>query len=322
MNNIAIIIPSLNPSDKLLSLVKDLQEEKFKHIFIINDGSEKKYNHIFDKLKKMNCQIYYHDSNQGKGIAIKTGLKEASKLKEITGFITADADGQHLAKDIKRVAQELDKNQDELILGVRNLNGRDVPLRSRVGNTFSSIYFYLNTKIYLKDTQTGLRGIPKSLVNRFLKIEGERYEYEMNVLLEYAKHNKIITLDIETIYEDNNSGSHFNTIRDSYLVYEILIKYLLIYILTIVIAKIFSSLNLFSLIYFLTIPNYILTKYWIFKSSVILKLTIIYFLVHLFEVFLIGIINFTLFKILLIIIMFGINYLIDKNLIFNKGKYE
>ena len=59
-----------------------------------------------------------------------------------------------------------------------------------------------------------------------LEIEGERFEYEMNVLLTCStKKIKITEIQIDTIYIENNSGSHFNSVKDSIKIYKEIFKY-------------------------------------------------------------------------------------------------
>ena len=85
-------------------------------------------------------------------------------------------------------------------------------------NRFSTYYF---VRINLQDTQTGPRGIPLS--PELLEIKGNRYEYEMEMLI-YSKKlfGSIFKVPIKTIYIDNNSGSHFNPIKDGLKIYSVL----------------------------------------------------------------------------------------------------
>ena len=58
-----------------------------------------------------------------------------------------------------------------------------------------------------------------------LEIKGDRYEYEMNVLIECVKKGiEMKPVMIDTIYQNNNEGSHFNPVRDSFRIYRIILK--------------------------------------------------------------------------------------------------
>ncbi len=224
-----IIIPSLNPSDKLLSLVNDLIKNNFKDIIVVNDGSDSEYQDIFDKLPK-SVKLINNDVNLGKGASIK---KAVSSIKNSDAFITMDCDGQHLVKDVVKIREEL--NNHDIVLGVRNFKLKCVPLRSKIGNKISAFVFRIKTGIILNDTQTGLRGISFKYKDLVLSTKGDRYEYEMNFLYNLAKNNiKINTIQISTVYGENYT-SHFNVIRDSILIHKWIIVLLIILLLILLI---------------------------------------------------------------------------------------
>lgn len=225
---IAIIIPSYNPTNKLIILVKELQKE-FNSIIIIDDGSDEQAKKIYDKIKGV--KVIYNGVNYGKGYSLKKGISE---LKNVDAFITVDADLQHSPKDILRIKNELRKS--DIVLGIRDFNQKGVPFTSKFGNKFSSLIYKIKTGISLKDTQTGLRGINIKYKDICLHTKGNRYEYEMNFLYSIAK-NKIDfkCIDIETIYEDNNSSSHFHAIRDSILIHKWLIPVIVILMILLII---------------------------------------------------------------------------------------
>jgi putative flippase GtrA len=140
-------------------------------------------------------------------------------------IVTVDADGQHLPEDVQRVAGIAAARHDALVLGSRALDD-DVPVRSKLGNTVTRYVYSAATGMQVHDTQTGLRAFHRSMIPMLLEIEGDRYEYEINMLLRLAADGvPIIEERIETVYEDNNSGSHFRTVRDSFRVYKEILKF-------------------------------------------------------------------------------------------------
>lgn len=221
LNEVVILIPALNPNEKLIELVQDLRKEGLNRIIVIDDGSNEECQPIFTKLRNNNITVYQHEVNMGKGQAIKTGIGKVIE-DNIIGVITMDADGQHAAKDAKKIAQKLENGK--IILGERWLRGNpEVPLTSKIGNIFSSLYFKAITGISLKDTQTGLRGIPKKYLPFALEVNGARYEYEMNFLKQmYEKKITFDTVEIETIYEGRIKN--FKLIKDSYRIYKQFLK--------------------------------------------------------------------------------------------------
>lgn len=217
-----ILIPAYKPDKAMLTLVDELVESGFQ-ILIVDDGSGETYMPLFQQAESKAC-VLHHDQNRGKGAALRTGIAALRKLfPECGRFITADADGQHSVKDILRVNEEL-KRGAEFVLTMRRLN-RDVPLRSKIGNMLSRVVYTLLTQHYLDDNQSGLRGFSIEQADWLLKVSGDRYDYEMNMLLFADKQNiTFTTMYIDTIYIDDNASSHFNPLKDTIRIYKRLFK--------------------------------------------------------------------------------------------------
>lgn len=225
---IAVLIPSLSPTNVLLTLVDDLIKLGFKDIIVVNDGSSIEYNQIFDRLKTIKeCHVLTHAINLGKGRALKTGFNYfLNNCPDYKGVITVDGDGQHRAIDTLKLAEELDKCPNHLVLGVRDFDNNKVPLKSKLGNKITRFVLKVLVNIKVQDTQTGLRGIPTKFIKHLLKVAGECYEYETNMLLESKKEEiPIKEVIIETVYIDNNASSHFNPITDSIKIYGLIFKF-------------------------------------------------------------------------------------------------
>ena len=225
--NAVIIIPTIDPDERICQLVDGLRSLDFARFIIVDDGSSPARAALFESLQESGAHVLHHPSNLGKGAAIKTALSATRRLfPEATHAITVDGDGQHLPADVKRVWMTAQERDGDLVIGTRNLRDACVPLRSRFGNAFSSAYFKLDTGLSCPDTQTGLRAIPLSLASFALSTEGSRYEYEMNVLSGAVKRGiPVAMVPIETVYENNNAGSHFLTVKDSMLIYRQLIRF-------------------------------------------------------------------------------------------------
>lgn len=282
MDRMVVMIPALNPDERLIGLVKELTEKKFSHIVVIDDRSEDCCQPVFQELRRCGVVVAVHERNLGKGAALKTGMRTAiERFGEGNSYLTADADGQHLPEDIRAVGDALGEHPDSLVLGVRDFHSPDVPWKSRYGNRITSFFFGLTNGMMCPDTQTGLRGIPARLEKLALSEEGERYEYEMNFLMDAAGAVPFVYVPIRTVYEDGNQGSHFRPVADSLLVYGRLLRYIagslagaavdypLFYLFTVLlpflqIQKVFMA-SVFARIGS-GIVNYLLTRYWIFHS--------------------------------------------------------
>lgn len=220
---IGVIIPAYKPTEQMLELLDRLNENNYSEIIIIDDGSGEQYSHIFEKAVQKGHTLLVHEENKGKGKALKTAL-EYCLNSSLDAVITADADGQHTAFDIKKMAEAIIKNPEKLILGCRKFDC-DVPFKSKFGNVLTRAIFYA-AGVRVSDTQTGLRAFSKEHIKWMLEIEGDRYEYETAILLIASKkHVQFFEVDIATVYLDNNEGSHFNPLRDGYQIYKQIIKF-------------------------------------------------------------------------------------------------
>lgn len=216
--NVAILIPAYEPDEKLVELITRLRRD-FMHLVIVDDGSVKEgARDVFERIRGSVDVLLVHPVNRGKGVALRTGIAWVrDHLPDVCAVVTADSDGQHTSRDIARIAEAVVDHPGGLVLGVREFTGT-VPFRSRFGNTWTRILFRLITGLPVRDTQTGLRAIPRGLFDRMLAIAGNRYEYEIRMLVDARRHaTKPLQLPIETIYIDDNRASHFRPFHDTIL---------------------------------------------------------------------------------------------------------
>ncbi len=224
-----VIIPALNPDKKLLSTLTDLKEAGFHNLILVNDGSGAEYTPIFEEAKIImeKAVVLKHSVNLGQGRAYKTGFNYyLEQYPDSIGVLQCDADGQHHVDDVNKCAELLFSHPNEFILGVRNFDDKKIPFRSRFGNKCTEFVFKFLCGINIKDTQTGLKGIPREAVKYLMETPGERFEYATSVLLEIHKRNiPIRQFDIQTIYIGKNESSHFNPLVDSVRIYSTILKF-------------------------------------------------------------------------------------------------
>ncbi len=222
-----ILIPSLEPDDRLPAYVAKLRERGFTRAVIVNDGSSEKYDPIFNQLAEMDgVTVLRHEVNRGKGCGLKTGYTYIrDHMPDASGVITADADGQHTVEDCWKLAEALTEGKRCMYLGSRDFNLPNIPPKSRFGNKTTSFVFKLLYGVYLPDTQTGLRAFRREDLQFMIDVPGERFEYEMQVLIVCARAGiEMKPITIETVYENGeNEGTHFHPIRDSYRIYKVIL---------------------------------------------------------------------------------------------------
>ena len=222
-----VLIPAYQPDARLPRLILELHRaDPSTKIVVVDDGSGQKFSDIFEASATAGAHVISYEHNRGKGYALREGF---TWIRDVAGdsqecVVTADADGQHTLNDIFRVGRRC-TDTGKSVLGVREFVGH-VPARSRIGNTATSALFWLATGWKLKDTQTGLRAFPVALLPALLEVQGDRYEYELRVLLHLAKFRHPVTqIPIETIYEAGNPTSHFRPLQDSARIWAPLLKF-------------------------------------------------------------------------------------------------
>ena len=226
----AIVLPSLDPNEKFKGVVEELIGSGFEHIVIVNDGSDAEHLHWFEEAAAHEqCTVLTHEVNRGKGRGLKDGFAYvAEKLPEVKGVITIDGDGQHLTRDIIACGEKMLENPDKVVLGCRDFNQPGIPPRSVAGNKTTARLFRLCYGIKLSDTQTGLRAIPRRYLDAFCGIDGERFEYETNMLLNMKRMGiGFVEQCIDTVYDSEDYSSHYNAIKDSWRIFKVMFKFLL-----------------------------------------------------------------------------------------------
>ena len=254
LTSVAVVIPVLNPDPDLKDTVLELQKAGFTRFIVVNDGSDEQHLQPFEDVKRIEgVRVLTHEVNKGKGRAMKTAFEDIQEQGGFAGVVTVDADGQHLPKDVascsRAMLAEAEAGRKSLILGTRDFTSRNknIPWKSRMGNRITSLVFLLTCQTRIPDTQTGLRAFSSDLIPDMLEIEGERYEYETQQLLELKRrHIGKVIVPIETVYEGNNEGSHFHPVRDSIRIYRLILKFLASSILAFLI-----DLGIFTLIIYL-----------------------------------------------------------------------
>ena len=225
---VTVIVPSYQPDEKLLRVVTGLEALGFDDIIVVNDGSSEDKKPIFDEAASHPAvTLLIHPQNRGKGAALRTAFTWFSENRpDREGVVTADGDAQHLPADILACAKRMLEEKDKVVLGVRDFSQSNVPKRSRSGNRITSAVFLILCGLRISDTQTGLRAIPSSLIPTMLKVTGDRYEYETNMLLAFKTyHIEYSEQKIETVYIEENQTSHFRPVRDSIRIYSLILKY-------------------------------------------------------------------------------------------------
>jgi putative flippase GtrA len=229
-SSMAVLIPAYQPGDSLIGFIRTLSESPVPAIVVVDDGSGSEFRATFERAGALpRVTVLHHANNLGKGAGLKTGMKHIlAKYSQTAGVVTADADGQHHPADVLRLCERLAQSPHMLIMGVRGFEGQ-IPFRSKFGNEITRKVMRIVLGRDLSDTQSGLRGIPRGLMEQLLTVSSSGYEFELEMLVA-AKHLgvQVVEQPVRTIYEPHNPSSHFHPLRDSMRIYFVLFRFSLI----------------------------------------------------------------------------------------------
>ena len=249
LSNVSVVLPSLDPDEKLTAVIDGLLEYGFSDIVLVNDGSKPENLHYFEDAARLHPEVHLltHEVNRGKGAALKTAFSYVlANRPDCLGVVTVDGDNQHHPADT-RACTEAMLASNHVILGCRDFTLPDVPSRSRFGNHTTSLVFKIFCGMTISDTQTGLRAIPIKYLPTLNEVYGDRFEYETNMLLAFK--NSGIPFDevkIRTVYIEENKSSHFRVISDSWRIYKLILAHFFRYTLSSIASSV-VDIGLFAL---------------------------------------------------------------------------
>lgn len=225
--NTVILIPAYKPEESFVEFSALLKSRG--HVVVaVDDGGGDAFADVFRRVGELGVDVVTHDVNRGKGRALKTGLRHiVDNYPETELVVTADCDGQHKPEDIERIIAAGEEHPNAIIIGGRFQDkSTKIPFKSRLGNGVTRLLFRFATGLKIHDTQTGLRGLPASLFDKLIDLEGERYEYEMNMLLYMRDWDcEFAEIPIETVYINKNAGTHYSPLKDSLRILSRIIKF-------------------------------------------------------------------------------------------------
>ena len=222
------MLPCLNPDENFYELLKQTGKLGFFKILVVDDGSVPAISGDRILSSLFAVEVIRHNKNLGKGAAIKSAIKHIMEnYPDADGMVTADCDGQHQLHDIERVLKYSNEFPEHFILSTRVKTDAKVPLRSRFGNNLTKFIFNSFYGTNLADTQSGLRAIPKSYFTDLMCISLNGYDFEMEMIRVLNEKSKIKTIDIDTVYIDSNSSSHFRPVIDSLKIYYVFFRSIL-----------------------------------------------------------------------------------------------
>jgi isopenicillin-N N-acyltransferase-like protein len=187
----AVLIPALDAVDTVGAVIASLRAELGTNvpIFVVDDGSTDATARVAENA---GATVLRHPKNLGKGAAIRTGLRAAEKAG-CDVAVTVDADGQHPAREAKRLIEECG-DPGALVLGMRTLAKSGAPRANLIGNYVANFFVSIGNRRLFRDTQCGLRRYP---VARTLSLptKDQRFGFEAEIIFA-AQRGKVPVVEV------------------------------------------------------------------------------------------------------------------------------
>ena len=180
MTIITAILPAFNEKLSIGSIV--IETKKYAdRIIVIDDGSD---DNTAEIAKLAGAEVIEHQTNKGKGAALKAGFKAAINSDII---VTLDSDGQHNPSEIPKIIAPIINGEADIVNGSRYLNGdkKDTPKYRRVGQTVLDKATNINSGLNITDSQSGFRAFARHTLPVF-KFNCSDFGIESEMLMDAA----------------------------------------------------------------------------------------------------------------------------------------
>ena len=180
-------------------------------VLVVDDGSTDRTS---EEARAAGVEVIRHDVNQGKGAAIKTGLRALTAKAGVEYILILDGDGQHLPEEIPRFLSEANLTQATMFVGSRMSDLKTMPLLRRLTNLTMSRMISGACGQPIPDTQCGFRMFHRDLALAFLDCPSTKYDFETEMLVLASRRGaKIAPVPVSTVYGDEVSKIH--PVRDT-----------------------------------------------------------------------------------------------------------
>ena len=208
--NVAALIPSYFEG-KRIAEVATRTLAHVDRVLVVDDGST---DETEAQARQSGAEVLRHTENQGKGAAIKTGLRELSARSGVEHILVLDGDGQHLPEEIPRFFDAANSSDAGMFVGNRMSDVVGMPFVRRLTNRIMSAQISAACGQSVPDTQCGFRMLRVALAPILADCPSTRYDFETEILVIASLRGfKIAAVPVSTVYGDEKSKIH--PVRDT-----------------------------------------------------------------------------------------------------------
>jgi len=208
--NVAALIPCYF-EEKRIREVAHRAHAQLDTVLVVDDGST---DATESEARAAEVEVVRHTVNQGKGAAIKTGLRELAARANLEYILILDGDGQHSPEEIPRFLDEANRSHAPMLVGNRMEDTKKMPFVRKMTNRFMSGQISRVCGQKVPDSQCGFRMIHRDLAPALAAIETTKFDYETEMLVVASRKGcHIGAVPISTIYGDEISKIH--PVRDT-----------------------------------------------------------------------------------------------------------
>jgi glycosyltransferase involved in cell wall biosynthesis len=185
---LSIIIPCYNEKDTIREIVQSVRAAPVaeKEIIVVDDCSTDGTREILrSDIASCIDRVIFHDTNKGKGAALRTGIREA------TGdvVIMQDADLEYDPREYPLVIEPILQGKADAVYGSRFMGGqphRVLFFWHSLGNKFLTLLSNMFTDLNLTDMETGCKAFRRKVIQA-VHIEEDRFGFEPEITAKVAK---------------------------------------------------------------------------------------------------------------------------------------
>ena len=186
---LSIIIPCYNERQTINAILQAVQQSPYpdKEIIIVDDCSIDGTRNILKEIIEPGnlARVIYHEQNQGKGAALRTGIKVA------TGdiLIIQDADLEYDPNEYTKLVDPILQGRADVVFGSRFMGSdahRVLYFWHRVGNGFLTFLSNIFTNLNLSDMETCYKVFKTEIIQNINIVEN-RFGFEPEITAKISK---------------------------------------------------------------------------------------------------------------------------------------